>query len=321
MQIIVLDGYTLNPGDLSWEKFHSLGNCVIYDRTPLNETVPRASGAEILLTNKAPVTREMIKHLPDLKYIGVLATGYNIVDIQAATERGIPVTNVPEYGTNSVAQMVFAHLLNLCHHTAEHGNSVCEGKWSNSEDFCYWDFPLTELSGLTMGIVGLGRIGSTTANIAAAFGMKVIAFDPHPVSPLPAIVSLTDLETVFKEADVISLHCPLTEYNRGFVNASLLGKMKSSAFLINTSRGPLIDENVLAEALNNETIAGAGLDVLSVEPPDANNPLLSARNCYITPHISWATHSARQRLMEMAYDNAAAFNAGQSINVVNGVNK
>jgi glycerate dehydrogenase len=321
MRIVILDGYTLNPGDLSWEKFHTLGACEIHDRTQVNETVTRAKNAEILLTNKAPVTREMIANLPDLKYIGVLATGYNIVDIEAAAERGIPVTNVPEYGTNSVAQMVFAHLLNLCHHTAEHGKTVREGKWSNAKDFCYWGFPLIELSGLTMGIVGMGRIGSTTANIAAAYGMKVLAFDPHPVSLLPAFVSLTDLETVFKEADVISLHCPLTENNRGFVNASLLGKMKRSAFLINTSRGQLIDETALAVALNNETIAGAGLDVLSVEPPDANNPLFSAKNCTITPHISWATRSARQRLMEMAFDNAAAFISGKSINVVNGINK
>ncbi len=319
MRIIVLDGYTLNPGDLSWEQLQLLGECVIYDRTTVNETVTRALGFDILLTNKAPVSRDMIEQLPDLKYIGLLATGYNVVDIIAAAERHIPVTNVPEYGTQSVAQMVFSHLLNLCQHVAEHSNSVQQGRWTQSKDFCFWDFPLVELSGLTMGIVGLGRIGATVATTATAFGMKVIAFDPRTPSKLPEGVTLTDMETLFRKSDVISLHCPLTEQNRRFVNAEMLGMMKQNSFLINTSRGQLIDEVALADALNHGTIGGAGLDVLSVEPPDPNNPLLTARNCYITPHISWATRSARKRLMEMVYKNVDSFIHGKAINVVNGV--
>ncbi|HEX7555295.1 MAG TPA: D-2-hydroxyacid dehydrogenase [Leptolinea sp.] len=319
MRIVILDGYTLNPGDLSWEQFQSLGECVIYDRTPVNETINRAMGCDILLTNKALVTRDMLDQLPDLKYIGLLATGYNVVDVKAAAERHIPVTNVPEYGTQSVAQMVFAHVLNLCQHAAEHSSSVRQGKWSQSKDFCFWDFPLVELAGLTIGIVGLGRIGSTVANTARAFGMDVLAFDPVTPSPKPDQVTLTDIEAVFQKSDVVSLHCPLTELNRGFVNAKLLGLMKHSSFLINTSRGQLINEADLAEALNKGTIAAAGLDVLAVEPPDPGNPLLTARNCYITPHISWATRSARQRLMATAAGNVEAFMHGKSMNVVNEV--
>jgi glycerate dehydrogenase len=319
MRIVILDGYTLNPGDLSWEQFQSLGECVIYDRTPISETVARSVGSDILLTNKAVVSRDMIERLPDLKYIGLLATGYNVVDIKAAAERHIPVTNVPEYGTQSVAQMVFSHVLNLCQHVAEHSSSVRQGKWSQSKDFCFWDYPLIELSGLTMGIVGLGRIGSTVATTARAFGMDVLAFDPGIPSHMPDGVTLTDIETVFRESDVVSLHCPLTEHNKSFVDARLLGLMKPGAFLINTSRGQLIDEAALADALNNGIIAGAGLDVLAVEPPNANNPLLTARNCYITPHISWATRSARQRLMASAFANVQAFMRGKKINVVNGV--
>jgi glycerate dehydrogenase len=319
MRIVILDGYTLNPGDLSWDRLNSLGECIIYDRTPVKETVTRAAGCDILLTNKAPVTREMIEQLPDLKYIGLLATGYNVVDSAAAAERHIPVANVPEYGTRSVAQMVFSHLLNLCQHVAEHSGSVHQGKWTASNDFCFWDFPLIELSSLTMGIVGLGRIGASVAATAVSFGMPVLAVDPRAPAKLPDGVSLADMETLFCKSDVISLHCPLTGDNREFVNARLLGMMKSGAFLINTSRGQLIDEAALAEALNNGTIAGAGLDVLSVEPPAASNPLLSARNCYITPHISWATRSARQRLMEMVCNNVDSFIQGKAINVVNGV--
>lgn len=319
MRIIVLDGYTLNPGDLVWDKLRSLGELTVYDRMPVDQTVEEAKGFDILLTNKAPVTREMIDLLPDLKYIGVLATGYNIVDVKAAAERGIPVTNIPVYGTYSVAQMVFSHLLNLCQHTAEHSASVFQGKWTASPDFCYWDFPLIELYGLTMGIIGLGRIGTATAGMAKAFGMNVIAHDPSlKTSPIPG-VTLTTLETVFQTSDVVSLHCPLTESNREFVNAALIKQMKPGAFLINTSRGQLVNELDLAEALNNGTIAGAGLDVLSVEPPDPKNPLLSARNCTITPHISWATRAARERLMGMAYENLKAFLEGHPVNIVNGL--
>lgn len=319
MRIIVLDGYTLNPGDQSWEKLRSLGELVVYDRTPVEQTVERARGFDVLLSNKAPVTREMIASLPDLKFIGLLATGYNIIDIQAAAERGIPVANIPEYGTYSVAQMAFSHLLNLCQHAAEHSASARQGKWSASKDFCFWDFPLIELYGLTMGIVGLGRIGSTAAGMARSFGMKVLAHDPRPPASLPEGIELTDLETLFRQSDAVSLHCPLTETNRAFVNAGLLKQMKPTTFLINTSRGQLINEPDLADALNNGVIAGAGLDVLSVEPPDPKNPLLSAKNCYITPHISWASGAARRRLMEMVYQNVRAFIEGKAINVVNGV--
>ena len=319
MRIIVLDGYTLNPGDLTWDKLLSLGELTVHDRTPKDQTVERAKGFDILLTNKAPVTRDMIDLLPDLKYIGVLATGYNIVDVKAAAERGIPVSNIPVYGTYSVAQMVFSHLLNLCQHTAEHSTSVFQGKWTASPDFCFWEFPLIELYGLTMGIIGLGRIGAVTAGMAKAFGMNVIAHDPGlKVSPVEG-VTLTDLETVFQTSDVVSLHCPLTESNREFVNAALIKQMKPGAFLINTSRGQLVNELDLAEALSTGTIAGAGLDVLSVEPPDPKNPLLSARNCTITPHISWATRAARERLMEMTFDNLKAFLEGHPVNIVNGL--
>jgi len=317
MRIIVLDGYTLNPGDLSWDQMRSLGELVVYDRMPVDETVERAKGFDALLTNKAPVTREMIAQLPDLKYIGVLATGYNIVDVKAAAERGIPVTNIPVYGTYSVAQMVFSHLLNLCQHPAEHSTAVKSGKWAASADFCFWDFPLIELYGLTMGIVGLGRIGLAAAGMARAFGMKVIAYDPSVKDSPMEGVKMTGLEEVFRESDVVSLHCPLTETNRAFVNAALLRLMKPSAFLINTSRGQLVNEAELADALNTGLIAGAGLDVLSVEPPDPNNPLLSAKNCTITPHISWATKAARGRLMDMACQNLEAFINGSPINVVN----
>ncbi|MFC1600919.1 D-2-hydroxyacid dehydrogenase [Candidatus Sumerlaeota bacterium] len=318
MRIVVLDGYTLNPGDLSWEQFQSLGECVIHDRTPVGETVARSLGAEALFTNKTPLPREVIDQLPDLKYIGVLATGYNIVDIEAAAERQIPVTNVPEYGTQSVSQMVFAHVLNFCNRVAEHSTSVRQGKWSQAKDFCFWDYPLVELAGRTMGIVGLGRIGSAVANVARALGMKVLAHDPAAPARVAEGVVLTELETVFRESDVVSLHCPLTEHNHSFVNAELLSLMKQSALLINTSRGPLIDEAALAEALNQGIIAGAALDVLATEPPAADCPLLTARNCFITPHIAWATRAARQRLMATAFDNVKAFLRGDSINVVNG---
>ncbi|GAP21559.1 D-2-hydroxyacid dehydrogenase [Leptolinea tardivitalis] len=319
MRIVILDGYTLNPGDLSWEAFHALGDCRIYDRTLPEEIVSRAADCEILLTNKTVISRETIRQLPDLKYIGLLATGYNVVDIKAAAERGIPVTNIPEYGTMSVAQMVFCHLLNLSIHAAEHSQSVHQGKWSECKDYCFWDFPLVELAGLTMGIVGLGRIGSATAVMAKAFGMVVQAYDTRIPPNIPDDVKMTDLETIFRDSDVVSLHCPLTETNAGFVDAKWLKKMKRSAFLINTSRGQLINEKDLAEALNSGQIAGAGLDVLSVEPPPADNPLLTARNCTITPHISWATRSARQRLMVTAVENIQAFENGKPIHVVNGL--
>ncbi|MCH5377527.1 MAG: D-2-hydroxyacid dehydrogenase [Planctomycetes bacterium] len=317
MKIVVLDGYTLNPGYLSWSGLEELGNCTIHDRTPPERIVPRASGAEIILTNKTPLSADTLGRLTKLKYISVLATGYNIVDVQAARERNIPVSNVPLYATESVAQMVFAHLLNLALNVAHHAQTVRDGRWSASVDFCYWDTPLIELQGLTMGIIGFGRIGRATAKLARAFGMKVIVYDVATPSEIPEGCRMVELEDVFRESDVVSLHCPLTPQTENLVSAERLALMKPTAYLINTSRGPLTDERALADALNNGRIAGAGLDVLSVEPPDESNPLLTAKNCQITPHIAWATRAARQRLLQVTVDNVAAFLTGKPQNVIN----
>jgi len=316
MKIVVLDGFTLNPGDLSWDELETLGECEIHDRTPANEVVKRATGAAIVLTNKTPVTGESISALPELKYIGVLATGYNIVDVAAARRRNIPVCNVPAYGTKSVAQHTFALLLELTQHAGHHGGTVRDGRWSKSPDWCYWDYPLIELDGMTIGIVGYGRIGRAVGELALAFGMKVLATSASP-KQAPRGVTFVDLETLFQQSDAVSLHCPLTPQTKNLVNASRLGLMKPAAFLINTSRGPLIDEPALAEALNTGRIAGAGLDVLSVEPPQADNPLLGAKNCLITPHLAWATRAARSRLMRAVVANVRAFLAGKPENVVN----
>jgi glycerate dehydrogenase len=321
IRIIVLDGYTLNPGDLSWKRFEALGNCTIYDRTGPAEVLERSAGAEIILTNKVVLSAVTIEQLPDLKYIGVLATGYNVVDIKAATRHGICVTNIPTYGTKSAAQMVFAHLLNLCQHTADHSNSVKQGRWCKSKDFCFWDYPLVELAGLTMGIVGLGHIGLATAKLAAAFGMRVTAFDVKMPVTFPEFITILDLDTLFRESDVISLHCSLNDKNHHMVNRERLKNMKPTAFLINTSRGQLIDEEALAESLNKGLLAGAGLDVLEKEPPDPSCPLLRAKNCFITPHIAWATRSARQRLMKIAVDNLESFINGEFKNVVNDLSR
>jgi len=316
MKIVVLDGYTLNPGDLSWDELKALGPCEVHDRTPPDQVVGRAKDAEIVLTNKTVLDAAVLRQLPRLKYIGVLATGYNVVDIQAARERHIPVTNIPTYGTPSVAQMVFAHLLELTQHVAHHAGTVRDGRWTKSADFCYWDFPLIELKGLTMGIVGYGRIGRETGAIARAFGMKLLAVElaPRPEGPEAEFVSLDEL---FRRSDVVSLHCPLTAETKGLINAQRLSLMKKTAFLINTSRGPLVEEQALADALNSGRIAGAGLDVLAVEPPPADHPLLKAKNCHITPHIAWATRAARERLMKTAVDNVRCFLAGERQNVVN----
>jgi glycerate dehydrogenase len=317
MKIVVLDGYTLNPGDLSWSGLEALGNCTIHDRTPPERIVPRASGAEIILTNKTALSADTISRLTSLKYISVLATGYNIVDVEAARKRGIPVSNVPLYATESVAQMVFAHLLNLALNVAHHAQTVRDGRWSASVDFCYWDTPLIELQGLTMGIIGFGRIGRATAKLARAFGMKVIVYDVATPSEIPEGCRMVELEDVFRESDVVSLHCPLTPQTENLVSPERLALMKPTAYLVNTSRGPLIDEQALADALNSGRIAGAGLDVLSVEPPDQSNPLLTAKNCQITPHIAWATRAARQRLLQVTVDNVAAFLTGKPQNVIN----
>ena len=318
MHIVVLDGHTLNPGDLDWDALQTLGSCEIYTRTPPDQVVSRAQEAEIVLTNKTVLSRESIERLPQLRYVGVLATGYNVVDVEAAGRQGICVTNVPAYGTPSVVQMVFAHLLNLTQHVGEHAQSVRAGDWSRCEDFCYWNFPLVELAGLTMGIVGFGRIGRQVAKVAQTFGIKVIYHDVATVRVPSSAARPVDLDTLFRDSDAVSLHCPLTQANRGLVNKQRLETMQRGAFLINTSRGPLVDEMALAEALNAERIAGAGLDVLCEEPPSADNPLLNAKNCYITPHIAWATRSARQRLMEIAIANVRAFLAGKPQNVVGG---
>ncbi len=319
MKIVVLDGYTLNPGDLSWEELEALGSCLVYDRTPDELTVERAKDAEIILTNKTLLSAEVIERLKQVRYIGVLATGYNVVDVEAARKRGVPVTNVPAYGTESVAQMVFAHLLNLTQYVGHHAGTVREGRWSECPDFCYWERPLIELEGLTMGIVGLGRIGKAVARLARAFGMKVIGYDVVRPSPVPEGCRMVGLEDVFRLGDVVSLHCPLTPETERLVNKERLGLMKRTAFLINTSRGPVIDETALAEALDDGEIAGAGLDVVASEPPAGDNPLLKAKNCYVTPHIAWATRAARERLFRAAVENVAAFLDGRPRNVVNDV--
>jgi glycerate dehydrogenase len=316
VNIVVLDGFTLNPGDLSWAELQALGSCAIYDRTPPAEVLVRAADAEIVLTNKTELSRDTIDRLPRLQYIGVLATGINVVDIAAARARGIPVTNVPTYGTKSVAQLTFALLLELAQHAGHHAQTVRESRWTRSADWCYWDFPLLELDGLTLGIVGFGRIGRAVADLAAAFGLKVLAFDPGVAAP-PPFVRLVELDALFRESDVVSLHCPLTPQTTRLINAQRLALMKPTAFLLNTSRGSLVDEMALANALNSGRIAGAALDVLSVEPPPADNPLLTARNCLITPHLAWATRAARSRLMQIAVENLRAFLQGKPQNVVN----
>ncbi len=316
MQIVVLDAYTLNPGDLSWDGLKALGSCDIYDRTPPAQVIARAANAEIILLNKVVLTRDRLERLPKLRYIGVLATGTNVVDLAAARGRHITVTNVPAYSTRSVAQITFALLLELTHHVGHHAQSVRDGRWTRSKDFCYWDYPLIELDGLTMGLIGFGRIGQAAADLARAFGMNVLACSPS-LKTAPRSVRVVDVETLFRQSDVVSLHCPLTPQTRQLVNAERLAWMKPTAFLLNTSRGPVIDEPALAAALSAGRIAGAGLDVLSVEPPPPDNPLLTARNCIITPHHAWASGAARVRLMHIAVENVQAFLAGQPQNVVN----
>jgi glycerate dehydrogenase len=316
--IVILDGHTANPADLSWSEIEAIGPLTVYPRTAAADVVARARDADIVLTNKTPISREAIAALPRLKCIGVLATGYNIVDVEAAKERGIPVCNVPEYSTPNVAQAVFALLLELTNHTGHHAQTVRSGRWAASEDFCYWDGELVELAGLTLGLVGYGRIGQAVACVGRAFGMRVLA---HRRSAAPAdgdgTVRFVDLPTLLRQSDVVSLHCPLTPETQGLINAGTIGLMKPTAFLINTSRGPLVNEADLAAALDQGRIAGAGLDVLSVEPPPASNPLLTARHCIITPHIAWATRNARQRLIEVTAANLRAFVAGQPQHVVN----
>lgn len=316
MKIVVLDGYAANPGDLSWDKLKTLGECTIYDRTAPEEVLERAADAEIVLTNKTVLTAEQIVSLPCLKYIGVLATGYNIVDIEAARSHGIIVTNIPAYSTPSVAQMVFAHILNITVQVQHHSEEVHKGRWTQSKDFCFWDTPLIELRGKKLGIVGLGHTGYTTARIAIGFGMEVHAYTSKSIFQLPPEIKKMELDDLFRECDIISLNCPLTDATRNMVNAERLKLMKPTAILINTGRGPLINEQDLADALNSGRIYAAGLDVLSQEPPRADNPLLTAKNCYITPHIAWASTAARERLMHIMLENIKAFLDGKPVNNV-----
>ncbi len=316
MHIVVLDGHTLNPGDLSWDELRALAPCDLYPRTPPEQLQARAKYADVLITNKSPLRRENLVELPKLKYIGVTATGYNVVDVEAARERGIIVTNVPTYGTRSVAQMTFALLLELTQQVGHHSRRVADGAWVASADWSFRERPLIELEDLTIGIVGFGRIGRAVADLARAFGMAVQVATRSQPADLPAGMRVVSFDELFRTSDVVTLHCPLTPETTQLVNAERLALMKPSAFLLNTSRGPLIDEAALADALNTGRLAGAALDVLSSEPPAEGNPLLRAKNCLITPHIAWATRAARSRLMRIAVGNVRAFLAGHPVNVV-----
>lgn len=316
MKIVVLDGYGLNPGDLSWKEMEALGEFMVYDRTSPSELLERSVDAEVLITNKTIISADDMSSLPKLKYIGVLATGYNVVDIDAAKAKGIVVTNIPAYSTSSVAQTVFAHILNITQRVGYYAEENARGRWSNNADFCYWDTKLIELDGKKLGIVGFGNIGQATARIAQAFGMEVYVFTSKEQSALPQGMKKVTLDELFSECDIVSLHCPLTPDTKEMVNADRLKLMKSSAILINTGRGPLVNEQDLANALNEGVIAGAGLDVLSVEPSLPDNPLLKAKNCFITPHIAWATLEARTRLMNIAVNNLKSYQEGHIINNV-----
>ena len=317
LKIVVLDGYTLNPGDLSWKDLEALGTVKIYDRTHPGEVVERATGAQIVLTNKTVLDGEALSQLPDLKYIGVLATGYNVVNLEAARRQGITVTNIPAYSTDSVAQMVFAHLLNITQRVGHYAEEVASGHWTKQADFSYWNTPLVELAGKTLGVIGLGHTGMATARIALAFGMQVLAYTSKSAAELPAGIRKADsLEQDFSDSNVVSLHCPLTETTKNLVNMERLKLMKREAVLINTGRGGLVNETDLAEALEKGLLAAAGVDVLSSEPPVPGHPLVGVKNCFITPHIAWATLEARQRLMGQAVRNIEAFLSGQPINTV-----
>ena len=321
MQIVVLDGYTENPGDLSWEGLGRFGEVTVYDRTPDDdaEIIRRIGQAEVVFTNKCPLRAAVMDACPNLKYISVLATGYNVVDIQHAAERGIPVSNIPTYGTAAVAQFAIALLLEICHHVAHHSEAVHAGRWEHSADWCFWDCPLIELDGKTLGIIGFGRIGQATGRIATALGMKVLAYDLHQSESGRQIGTYVDLDTLLTTSDVIALHCPLFPETEGIINRDNIAKMKDGVIILNNSRGPLVVEQDLADALNSGKVAAAGLDVVSTEPIRGDNPLLGAKNCLITPHISWAARASRQRIMDMSADNLRSYVEGAPINVVNGV--
>jgi len=320
MKIVVLDGYTVNPGDLSWEGLERIGDLTVYDRTIKDEVriIEAIDTAEIIFTNKTPLTKEILEKVPSVKYIGVLATGYNVVDVIAARKSGIIVTNIPTYGTTAVAQMTFALLLEMCHHVGEHNGAVWRGQWSSSIDFCFWNYPLIELAGKTMGIIGFGRIGQVTASIAQAFGMKVLAYDTNKIPGIEnESCKYVVLDELLTQSDIISLHCPLSESTKGLINKNSISKMKDGVMIINTSRGPLVVEEDLKNALNSGKVAGAAVDVVSTEPIDKNNKLLKAKNCIITPHIAWAPKESRGRLMNTAVENLKAFINGTPVNVVN----
>jgi len=320
VKIVVLDGYTLNPGDLSWEGFARLGELTVYDRTPVDQPkiiIERIGNAEIVITNKTPLTKEIMQVARNIKYIGVLATGYNVVDVSAAKELGIVVTNIPTYGTAAVAQYVFALLLEICHHVWLHSEEVKKGTWTRCPDFCFWQYPLIELAGKPMGIIGFGRIGQNTAKIAQSFGMKVLSYDQHQDKSLETeTLKYAELDELLSQSNVISLHTPLTESTKGMINKTTIAKMKDGVIIINTARGPLIVEEDLAEALNSGKVYAAAVDVVSSEPIKADNPLLQAKNCIITPHIAWAPKESRERLMNIAVDNLAQFLAGTPVNTV-----
>lgn len=318
MKIVVLDGYTLNPGDLSWDDLKEVGNLTVYDRTEEHQILERIIEADYVFTNKTPLTQETIRKCKKLKWIGVLATGYNIVDVEVAKKLGIPVCNVPNYGTNTVAQYVFALILELTNHVGHHNHAVKEGRWTTSKDFCFWDFPLIELSDKTIGLIGYGRIGQAVAKIAEAFGMKVLANNRHKTTEkISDSFSYCSLERLYKEADFISLHCPLNNSTEGLINENSLDLVKDGVFIINTSRGKLINEEAMVKALNSGKVGGYACDVVSVEPIEEKNSLFSAKNCIITPHIAWASYEARTRLLNTAIDNLKSFSRGEVINQVN----
>lgn len=314
MKAVILDAYTTNPGDLSWDRFTQLCDAEIFDRTPSNQILSRCEGKEIIITNKVPLRRETLEKLPDVKYIGLLSTGFNVIDVDYCKERNIPVCNIPSYSTESVAQLTFAMILEFCNQVGLHSTAVHNEEWTNCNDFCFWKAPLTELYGKTVGIIGYGKIGKTVARIANAFGMKVLAYTSHPKED--SIATFTDMNELLSKSDFVTIHTPLTPQTTGMVNDEFISKMKSTAFLINTSRGPVIDENALANALNNGKIAGAGMDVLSTEPPEPTNPLVNCKNCFITPHIAWAGFETRTRLLNIFIENIEAFLNGKVQNNV-----
>jgi glycerate dehydrogenase len=317
MKIVILDGYTENPGDLSWDAFKKLGELTVYDRTPPEKVIERIGGAEAVITNKTTVSGETLDACKNIGYIGVLATGYNIVDYEKAKTKGIPVANIPAYGTDAVGQFAIALLLEICHHAGHHDKAVKEGRWETNADWCFWDYPLIELADKTLGIIGFGRIGQTTGRIARAMGMKVIAHDEYPADTGKTIADYVGLDELFAKSDVIALHCPLFPSTQGIINKNSIAKMKDGVIIINNSRGPLIVEQDLADALNSGKVDAAGVDVVSSEPIKSDNPLLKAKNCIITPHISWAPRESRQRLMDIAANNLKAFIDGNPVNVVN----